>query len=120
MAESRKVLAAIEAGMVRIADMPRILGVTKQRCHQLAARADFPRPLQTVPGRRLWRRSDVERGERNCGCGRGRRVGIPTRFRRTVGKPSGRQASAEYPHPNLPARIRRRRTLPDDWPTLRA
>ena len=61
MPESSEVLAAVEAGMVRLADMPPILGVTRQRCLQLAARADFPRPLETVRGRRLWRRSDIER-----------------------------------------------------------
>ena len=60
MPESREVLAAVEASMVRVVDMPAILGVTVQRCHQLANRADFPRPMQTVPGRRLGRRSDVE------------------------------------------------------------
>ena len=53
-------IAVVEAGVVRIADMPSILGVSKQRCHQLAARADFPMPVQTVPCRRLWLRTDVE------------------------------------------------------------
>ena len=61
MPESLEVLAAVEARMVRVVDMLAILGVTKQRCHQLARRADFPPPLQTIPGGRLWRRSDVER-----------------------------------------------------------
>jgi predicted DNA-binding transcriptional regulator AlpA len=59
--ESSEVLAAVAAGMVRIADMPPILGVTRQRCHQLAQRADFPQPVKTLGRDRLWRRADVER-----------------------------------------------------------
>lgn len=58
--ESTEILAAIERSHVRLADMPPILGVTKQRCHQLAHRDDFPAPAM-VKCRRLWLRSDVER-----------------------------------------------------------
>jgi hypothetical protein len=61
MPEARAVLDALHAGYVRIADMPEILGVTQQRCSQLAKAANFPAPVGTVPGRRLWWRADVER-----------------------------------------------------------
>ena len=61
MPESRQVLAALDAGMVRVADMVPIFGVTKQRCDQLTRRPHFPAPVKVVPGRRLWRRSEVVR-----------------------------------------------------------
>ena len=44
----------------------RRLGITRQRAHVLATRADFPAPAQTLPTGRLWRERDVERWlERN-------------------------------------------------------
>lgn len=50
----------VELGRVRLSDMPPILGLTKQRCHQLARRNDFPTPT-IVKGRRLWLRAEIER-----------------------------------------------------------
>lgn len=55
-----EVLAMVEQGYVRLADMPPILDVTKQRCHQLVKRDDFPSSTM-VNERRLWLRADVER-----------------------------------------------------------
>jgi hypothetical protein len=59
--ESAEILAEVEHGYVRITDMPAILGVTYQRCAQLAEREDFPAPAKATGRRRLWRRVDVER-----------------------------------------------------------
>ena len=39
LVESADILAEVEKGHVRLSDMPPILGMTKQRCHQLAQRA---------------------------------------------------------------------------------
>jgi len=58
--ESAKVLEAIDVDCVRLVDMVQILGVTKQRCHQLAKRDDFPTPAKLIGKRRLWLRSEVE------------------------------------------------------------
>jgi len=60
MPGSRAVLVPCSPDMSGSA-MPALLGVTWQRCQQLAERADFRAPVQIVPGRRLWRREDVER-----------------------------------------------------------
>ena len=60
MAESIEILAAVEQGFVRLTDMRSILGVTKQRCHQLAQREDFPAPAKLIGTRRLWLRTSIE------------------------------------------------------------
>ena len=60
MLESIEVLAALQDGYLRVADMTPILGVTKQRCHQLVQRDEFPPPT-LIQGRRLWERVEVER-----------------------------------------------------------
>ncbi len=60
MPESAKVLEAIDVDCVRLVDMVQIFGVTKQRCHQLAQRDDFPTPARRIGRRRLWLRSEVE------------------------------------------------------------
>jgi len=45
--------------LVRLVDVAQLLGISKQRAHQLAQREDFPSPVEaSVPGR-LWRRRDV-------------------------------------------------------------
>lgn len=59
--ESAEILAVVEKGYLRLADMPPILGLTKQRCHQLTRRVDFPAPAKVSGRRRLWLRADVER-----------------------------------------------------------
>jgi hypothetical protein len=57
--ESQEVLRLVEAGYIRLADMPSILSVTKQRCQQLA-RDDFPEPAKLIASPRLWWAADVE------------------------------------------------------------
>jgi predicted DNA-binding transcriptional regulator AlpA len=53
-------LRMVERGYMRIGDVARFLGVSRQRADQLRHRQDFPTPIE-VSGRRLWLRSDVER-----------------------------------------------------------
>ena len=60
MTESREVSALVEQGYVRLSDMASILDVTKQRCHQLVQRTDFPFPTK-LKRRRIWLRADVAR-----------------------------------------------------------
>ena len=50
MPESAGILALVERGYLRLADMPPLLGVTKQRCQQLAQREGFPKPGQDCRG----------------------------------------------------------------------
>ena len=45
--ESAEVLETVEGEFARLTDLSAILGVTKQRCHQLAERGDFPVPAGT-------------------------------------------------------------------------
>ena len=51
---------AIEQGWMRVHEIADYLGVTQQRVSQLAVGGGFPRP-RIVAGRRLWKRSVVER-----------------------------------------------------------
>jgi predicted DNA-binding transcriptional regulator AlpA len=45
---------------IRLVEIAEILGVSKQRAHQLAAEDDFPSPF-TADGRgRLWNRREVQ------------------------------------------------------------
>lgn len=60
------------AGVGEIAE---ILGVSKQRAHQIAQRADFPKPVQQLAATPLWHERDVRRfaETRNQRPGRPRR-----------------------------------------------
>jgi hypothetical protein len=51
-------------GQAEIAEM---LGVTKQRVHQLTGNVDFPLPVQRLRSGRIWRRKDVETWARDTG-----------------------------------------------------
>jgi prophage regulatory protein len=51
--------------LLRLVDIPQLLGVTKQRAHQLSRRHWFPAPAATYSRGGLWRRSDVERWARD-------------------------------------------------------
>ncbi len=46
--------------LLRLVDIARLLGVTKQRAYQLSGRRRFPTPAATYAKGRLWRQSDVE------------------------------------------------------------
>jgi hypothetical protein len=50
---------------LRLVDIADLLGVTKQRAHQLAERSDFPPPVEMESRKgRLWARSDFRRWAR--------------------------------------------------------
>jgi hypothetical protein len=61
MPESAEILALVERGYLRVADMPAMFGLTQQACSHLTRREDFPAPAKVIGTRRLWRRRDVER-----------------------------------------------------------
>jgi predicted DNA-binding transcriptional regulator AlpA len=46
--------------LIRLTDIAELLGVSKQRAHQLAAEKGFPRPRHLPNGTRVWR-ADVGR-----------------------------------------------------------
>jgi hypothetical protein len=48
--------AAIDraGGLVTLADLARLWGVSTQRAHQIAEANAFPEPVATVGGRKLW------------------------------------------------------------------
>ena len=68
--ESLEVRNAIEQGWMPALDIADYLGVTQQRVSQLAAQDGFPRP-RSVEGRRLWKRSVIERWADRYWWGRG-------------------------------------------------
>lgn len=47
--------------LVNGAEIARLLGVTRERVHQLRQTPGFPRPVDHLPNGRLWWREDVER-----------------------------------------------------------
>lgn len=67
--------------MVGMREAGIILGVSRQRAHQLAARySDWPRPVAVLGGRRYWHRRSIEawlrlHPDRPGGRPRGRREG---------------------------------------------
>lgn len=52
------VLGVDLAGAAEVADM---LGVSRQQVDRLSQRADFPNPVATLKGGRIWRTRDIER-----------------------------------------------------------
>lgn len=46
--------------LVGVHEIAALLGVSRQRVHQLAARKDFPKPLAVLHAGKVWRRRDVE------------------------------------------------------------
>ena len=59
-------LVAVEelVGRGEIADM---LGISRQRVHELTQRKDFPEPVGQIGGRGVWRKKDVEAWARQTG-----------------------------------------------------
>ena len=41
------------------AEIAELLGVSRQRVHQLAARKGFPKPVAVLAAGRIWRRADI-------------------------------------------------------------
>jgi predicted DNA-binding transcriptional regulator AlpA len=58
----------VECGYLRVGDVADLLGVSRQRADQVRHRQDFPTSIGVL-GRRLWRRSDVERWAKRQGGG---------------------------------------------------
>jgi hypothetical protein len=50
-----------------LAEIGRMLNVTRQRAHQLAAMEGFPAPAGETGSRRFWKRADVEKRARKAG-----------------------------------------------------
>ena len=46
--------------LVGVAEIAELLGVTRQRVHQLAKTADFPKPLAELSAGAIWDKADVE------------------------------------------------------------
>jgi predicted DNA-binding transcriptional regulator AlpA len=46
--------------LVGAQEIGRMLGVNRQRVHQLAAHPDFPAPIVTLGVGRVWQRKDIE------------------------------------------------------------
>lgn len=53
--------------LVGVAEIADLLGVSRQRVHQLAAREDFPRPLAVLVMGSVWDRKTVEEWARETG-----------------------------------------------------
>lgn len=53
--------------MVAVAEIARMLGVSRQRVHQMLAAGDFPEPIAELAVGRVWRRADVEAWARKTG-----------------------------------------------------
>jgi predicted DNA-binding transcriptional regulator AlpA len=45
---------------IRLVEIAEILGVTKQRAHQIATEHGFPKPLAEDVRGRVWRRSEIQ------------------------------------------------------------
>ena len=55
----------VAENLLRLVDIAQLLGVSKQRAHQLSRRRKFPTPAATYSRGRLWRQSDVQRWARD-------------------------------------------------------
>ncbi|MET3426938.1 putative DNA-binding transcriptional regulator AlpA [Actinoplanes tereljensis] len=56
-------------------EVKELLGVSRQRVYQLAAKADFPKPVAALAQGKVWLLGDIERwlaGRRIFGKGRGK------------------------------------------------
>lgn len=53
--------------LVGTAEIADLLGVSRQRVHQLVSRADFPEPVAKLAAGIIWNRLDVERWARDSG-----------------------------------------------------
>jgi predicted DNA-binding transcriptional regulator AlpA len=49
-----------DEGLMGLAEVADLLGVSTQRVDQLAHREDFPRSIAELKGGRIWRRRDIE------------------------------------------------------------
>jgi predicted DNA-binding transcriptional regulator AlpA len=57
--------------LVGTAEIAAMLGVSRQRVHQLTARDDFPQPVAVLASATIWEREAVEAWARDTGRVRG-------------------------------------------------
>ncbi len=60
-------VAPMARNLVGVAEIAEMLGVTRQRVHQLAKTPGFPAPLAELSAGAIWDRADVERWARKTG-----------------------------------------------------
>ena len=60
-------LAAVGTDLVGVAEIADMLGVTRQRVHQLMQAPDFPNPVAELSAGRIWNRDEVEAWARSTG-----------------------------------------------------
>ena len=53
--------------LVGTAEIAEMLGLSRQRVHQLTSKPDFPQPLAVLAAGVIWRREDVEEWGRRTG-----------------------------------------------------
>ena len=46
--------------LVGLTEIARMLGLSRQRVHQLASNPDFPKPAAVLIGSIIWNREDIE------------------------------------------------------------
>jgi len=60
-------VAPVAQDLVGVAEIAEMLGVTRQRVHQLTRTPGFPAPVATLIGGRIYDRDEVERWARKTG-----------------------------------------------------
>jgi predicted DNA-binding transcriptional regulator AlpA len=50
-----------------VQDIAEVLGISRQRVHELTKQKGFPKPVDDRPGRRRWARSSIERWAEKTG-----------------------------------------------------
>lgn len=60
-------LAAVGTDLVGVAEIAELLGVTRQRVHQLMRSPDFPAPVAELSAGRIWNLDEVESWARQTG-----------------------------------------------------
>lgn len=53
--------------LVGAAEVADLLGVSRQRVHQLSGQPSFPKPVAVLAAGSIWRRIDIERWMRDTG-----------------------------------------------------
>ncbi len=60
-------LSAVGTDLVGVAEIAELLGVTRQRVHQLTQAPDFPAPVAELSAGRIYNRDEVEAWARRTG-----------------------------------------------------
>lgn len=62
-----KYVRAVTHHLLGVAEIAELLGVSRQRVHQLAARDDFPRPTAELSAGKVWDAAAIERWQAASG-----------------------------------------------------